>query len=101
MVKSLRASLVDETDCLYCIHTPLGVINVSTWEYRLPGYVAVTGRDEGNEYRFAVFSEEAMRHFPLEIKRKSLEASKEVEASRQKESIGFKPSPQGGTEDQA
>ena len=92
MVKALRADLTDETDCLYFIHTPVGRINVSTWNHAIPGIVAVTGEDEGSNYRFLVFSEEAISSFPLEIKRKKLEASKET--------LGFKPAARD-VEDQA
>jgi hypothetical protein len=87
MVRSLRASLVDETDCLYYLHTPVGTINVSAWHYVVPGFVAITGEDESKKYRLVIFSEEEIRTSPLEIKRKKLEASKER--------AGFKPSLQG------
>ncbi|MEO6981620.1 MAG: hypothetical protein ABI072_00715, partial [Edaphobacter sp.] len=82
MVKSLRANLANEKDCLYFLHTPLGIINVIKWNYSLPDFIAVMGEDENKKYRFLVFSEEAIISFPLEVKRKKLEASKET--------LGFK-----------
>ena len=93
MVKALRADLRDETDCLYFIHTPLGRINVSTWDYSIPGFVTVTGEDDECKYRFIVFSEEAISSFPFEIKRKKLEASKET--------LGFKASHRSEVADEA
>lgn len=94
MMKNLRASLADEKDCLYHLHTPLGVINVSVWNYAVPGFVAVGGEDvPDKKYRFVVFSEEEICSFPLEIKRKKLEASKEK--------AGFKPSLQADTKAQS
>jgi hypothetical protein len=93
MINSLRGSLADEIDCLYYAHTPVGTINVSAWNYLVPGFVAITGEDDNRKYRFVVFSEEEMCSFPLEIKRKKQEASKER--------VGFKPSLQDGTEDKA
>ena len=83
MVGDLRASLTEEKDCLYFTHTPLGVINVSRWNYITAGFVAISGEDENKKYRFLVFSEEAICSFPLEIKRKS----------GSKEPVGFKPTP--------
>jgi hypothetical protein len=93
MMKNLRASLTDEKDSLYCVHTPFAVINVSVWGYAVPGFVAVGGYDEDKKYRFVVFSEEELCSFPLEIKRKKLEASRET--------VGFKLSLQGDSEEQA
>jgi hypothetical protein len=93
MMKNLRASLTDEKDSLYYIHTPLAVINVSVWSYAVPGFVAIGGEDADKKYRFVVFSEEEVCSFPLEIKRKKLEASKER--------VGFKPSLPGDSEEQA
>jgi hypothetical protein len=84
MVKKLRANLADETDCLYLLHTPLGIINVSSWNYFTPGFIAVVGEDENKKYRCIVFSEEAVCSFPLEVKRKK---AKSTEAT-----LGFKPS---------
>jgi hypothetical protein len=104
MVKSLRASLADETDCLYCIHTPVGTINVIAWNYVIPGMVAITGKDEDGEYRFVVFSEEQVRYFPLEIKRKKLEAlKKRIEPKQHEPKVipGFKVSFKGSAEDKA
>ena len=83
MIVSLRAALTDETDVLYYLHTPVGKINVSEWRYGVSGFIAVRGEDEQKNYRFFVFSEEQMRSFPLEIQRKSLQASKGP--------VGFKP----------
>jgi len=99
MVRSLRASIVDEHDRLYFLHTPVGTINISTWNYSQSGHVAVTGVDENGDYRFVVFSEETIRHFPFEIKRKSQEDAKEIEIPQEKESIGFKPPFRGNSED--
>jgi hypothetical protein len=99
MVNSLRASLVDEHDRLYFLHTPVGTINVSTWNYSQFGHVAVTGVDENGAYRFVVFSEETIRHFPFEIGRKSQESAKEIEIPQGKEPIGFKPPFRGSSED--
>jgi hypothetical protein len=93
MINSLRVSLADETDCLYYVHTPVGTINVSAWNYAVPGFVAITGEDENKKYRFVVFSEEQVRYLPLEIKRKKLQASKGR--------VGFNPSYQAQLEDQA
>jgi hypothetical protein len=103
MVKSLRASLADETDCLYYVHTPVCTINVSAWHYGVPGFIAIRGEDEDKNYRFVVFSEEQVRHFPLEIKRKKLEALKEgIDPAKLKPKVilGFKASLQG-LEDQS
>jgi hypothetical protein len=83
MIMSLRAVLADETDRLYCLHTPVGTINVSEFRYGVSGFIAIRGEDEQKNHRFFVFSEEQVRSFPLEIKRKSLETSKEP--------VGFKP----------
>lgn len=91
MVIRLRAGLTDESDCLYFVHTPVGRINVETWNYAIPGFVAITGEDEEKKARFIVFSEEEICSFPLEVKRKKVEASKET--------VGFKPTPQGDGED--
>jgi hypothetical protein len=93
LIKTLRASLTDETDCLYYLHSPLGTINVSRFDYPMPGVVAITGDDESKETRFVVFSEEEIRSFPLEVRRKSLEDSKER--------VGFRPWLQGGADDKA
>ncbi len=82
MIRELRTSLTDEKDCLYFIHTPVGTINVSKWLYIVPGFVVVTGENEDKKYKFLVFSEEQICSFPLEVKRKSLESSKET--------LGFK-----------
>ena len=91
MVKTLRAELADESDCLYLLHTPIGVINVITWDYGAPGFVAVRGEDESKKYRFLIFSEEEICSFPLEIKRKKLQGSEET--------LGFKRSLRGREEE--
>ena len=93
MVKKLQAYLADEEDCLYLLHTPVGVISVIKWEYAIAGFVAVSGEDEGQKYRFFIFSEEEICAFPLEIKRKKLVGSKETP--------GFKPSLRPELEDEA
>jgi hypothetical protein len=93
MVSKLRASLANETDCLYFVHTPVGILNVITWDYSIPGFVAIRGEDENKKYRFLVFSEEETCSFPLEIKRKKLEGSKET--------LGFKPDLLNGLEEKA
>jgi hypothetical protein len=92
MVKALRASLPDETDCDYLIHTPQGVINVKRWNYSIPGFVVVSGKDENSAQRFIVFPEDQISSFPLEVRRRSSDTSKEA--------LGFKPSVRGNTEDQ-
>jgi hypothetical protein len=83
LVKQLRANLADEKDCLYFVHTPIGTINVSRWNYSIPGFVTVSGEDEGKKYRFLIFAEEEICSFPLEVRRKKSESSKEKP--------GFKP----------
>jgi hypothetical protein len=93
MVMRLRASLADETDCLYFVHTPVGTINVSGFNYAIPGFVSIRGEDENQKYRFLVFSEEEICSFPLEIKRKKAVGSKET--------LGFRPDLQNGSEEKA
>jgi len=83
MTTELRASLADETDCLYFVHTPIGIINVSSWNYLMSGFVAVAGEDESKKTRLLVFSEEEMCSFPLEVKRKKLHGKKDI--------LGFNP----------
>jgi hypothetical protein len=75
MFKHLQSVLMDETNCLYFVHTPVGKINVSKFSYNLPGFVTVMGEDESKQYRFLVFSEEQMRYFPLEVSRKGRKSS--------------------------
>jgi hypothetical protein len=83
MVKLLRASLAEEKDCLYLVHTPIGTLEVISWNYVIPGFVAIRGVDEESKTRFLTFSEEAMCSFGLEVKRKKEESPKEP--------VGFKP----------
>jgi hypothetical protein len=83
MTKRLRASLADETDCLYFIHTPVGTINVSHWGYDISGFVSIRGEDESKKYRLLIFAEEEICSFPLEVRRKKGESSKDKP--------GFKP----------
>lgn len=52
------------------MHTPVGVINVTRWNYGLDGFVALIGEDENKEYRFIVFPEEQFYSFPVEVTRK-------------------------------
>jgi hypothetical protein len=87
MMKTLRAILTNEENCLYLLHTPAGVINISRCEYQLEGFVIVTGDDENSKPRFVVFSEEQMCSYPLEVRRKGQEALKEIP--------GFKLPPSG------
>jgi len=82
MVKTLQATLIDEKDCLYFVHTPQGAIEVDKWNYSLPGFVAISGADENGKYRFLVFSEETACSFPLEVKRNKEKNSKKT--------LGFK-----------
>jgi hypothetical protein len=93
MVRTLRASLVNEKDCLYFAHTSQGVINVITWNYLIPGFVVITGEDESEKYRFLVFSDEAACSFPLEVKRKKQKGSGKT--------LGFKPASNAGLEEKA
>jgi hypothetical protein len=82
MVKLLRANLTDEKDCLYFIHTPVGTLEVISWNYGIPGFVAIKGVDEGSKKRFLTFSEESMCSFGLEVRRKKADSPKEP--------VGFK-----------
>jgi DNA-binding winged helix-turn-helix (wHTH) protein len=82
MINMLRADLIDEKDCLYVMHTPAGIINISKWGYSITGFVTITGEDEDNQFRLLVFSDDAACSFPLEIKRKKLKGSKKT--------LGFK-----------
>jgi hypothetical protein len=84
MMKILRAILADEENCVYLLHTPAGALNVSRCDYQLAGFVAVTGEDESKKPRFIIFSEEQICSYPLEVRRKKQEATKEIP--------GFKPS---------
>ena len=72
MVRTLRQVLVDEKECLYFLHTPVGLINVSRWSYHVPGFVFVMGDDERGEFRFIGFTDEQICAFPFEVKRKSV-----------------------------
>jgi len=83
MTSALRANLIEEQDCLLLLHTPCGVFEVGLFSYRIPGFVLITGEDEHKEFRCVVFSEESIRSFPLEVKRKAAIASKST--------LGFKP----------
>ena len=81
-MKNLRASLADEKDCLYHLHTPLGVINVSVWNYAVPGFVAVGGEDvPDKKYRFVVFSEEEYALFHLRSNERSWKPRKRRQGS--------------------
>lgn len=82
-INTLRGLLTDEKNCLYFMHTSLGVINVSTWHYGITGFVIVTGEDENNNYRCLVFPEETVCLFPLEVKKKS-------SGAKTKSKMGFK-----------
>jgi len=90
MTKQLRTSLADEMDCLYLVHAPVGTINVSHWGYHIAGFVSIRGEDESKKYRFLIFAEEEIRSFPLEVRRKKPESSKEK--------LGFKPTTPNETE---
>ena len=92
MVRLLRSRLVDQEDCLYIVHTTVGPITISKWDYAIPGFITLSGEDENHKYRFITFSEESVWRFPFEVKRKNAAASKET--------LGFKPAPQSSTEDQ-
>ena len=83
-IRKLRAILKDESDCMYFIHTPIGIIHTETWNYTSPGLITIAGEDENHKYRFLVFLDEAMSSFPIEIKRKQTDGSKEA--------MGFRPS---------
>jgi hypothetical protein len=74
MTTELRACLTNEPDCLYLMHTSIGIINVINWGYVTSGFVTVTGVDEDKKTRFIVFSEEQMCSFHLEVKRKKMHA---------------------------
>ena len=89
-MRKLRAVLADETNCMYFVYTPIGIIRAETWTYVSPGMVAMTGEDESRKYRLLVFSDEAMSSFFIEVKRKQTDGSKEV--------LGFKPSLQNKLE---
>jgi hypothetical protein len=69
------------------------MINISTWDYSVPGFVAITGLDESQNYRFLVFSEEEMCSFPFEVKRRKVEGSKEAP--------GFRPALRDAAEEKA
>jgi hypothetical protein len=84
MMKQLRANLTEEKDCLFLLHTPIGVINVGDFSYRVPGFVMVLGDDDQKNYRCLVFGEEDICSFPLEVKRKTAKPTKAT--------LGFKQS---------
>jgi hypothetical protein len=68
MVKRLRASIVNEKDFRYLVHTPVGTITIDRWDYSLPGFVMIEGKDEKKEDRFLVFTAEQISSFPLEVR---------------------------------
>ncbi len=92
IVRTVRSCLSDEKDCVYIMHTPIGIITVSRWNYFSSGFVAVMGEDEHKKFRFVVFSDEQACSFPLEVKRKKLEPSKGT--------LGFAHPLREGTEDE-
>ena len=84
MFTKLQATLSDPSDAQFFLHTPEGTIRLGTFSYRIPGFVIVMGEDANAKYRCIVFTDDAVCSFPLEVKMKKLEDSKE--------SVGFKPS---------
>src|ERR1700674_3581747 len=83
MFRKLRVNLVDETNCLYVLHTPHGNINVGLFNHSVPGFVIVIGEDEAKKDRVLVFSDEAICSFSLEVLPKK--------SSNPKKAVGFKP----------
>jgi hypothetical protein len=93
MVRELRANLIDEKECLYIMHTPLGAISVAKWDYGIAGFVTVTGEDEQGKAKFVVFLDEEACSFPLEVRHKKSGASKTT--------VGFKTTANAHTEEKS
>ena len=82
MFRELRASLDDEANCLYFLHTSQGEIEVEKFDYRVPGFVIVIGSDESKKQMVLVLNEQVICTLTLEVRPKS--------SSSTKRPVGFK-----------
>lgn len=88
MIRVLKANLVDEKECRYFVHTPLGRIDVGRFHFmnEKPGFLVIEGLDDSGEHRFLMFPEQQALFFPLEVSRKGKKSNK---------TLGFKGSEPG------
>lgn len=93
--RDIRSIIEQPDEALYIVHTSIGAITISRLLNRAEaGYVFLEGIDENGRERVAGFSEEQLSTFPLEVRTRSTDQTRQIQFHQ---SLNENPAPSPAT----